>query len=191
MYLPKDGEILGRGTYISPVIGTDTETGQSPRPVAYYSWGACTTEVAVNVDTGEVKVLRIAQSFDMGQPINPKICEGQTEGGIGMGIGLCLFEQMIVENGVVTNPNYIDYRMPSVMEIPTADIAAMSATTVPHREGPFGAKGFAEGGLLPTAPSITNAIADAVGVRIREWPITRERVLAAIQALRQEKERAV
>ena len=181
LYQAQDGELLGRGVYVSPVIGPDIETGLSNRIVSYYSWGACTVEVAVNEKTGEVKVIRVAQSFDMGQPINPSIIEGQTEGGIGMGIGSALYEKMIMEDGVVINPNFIDYRLPSVMEVPTENLAAMEATTVPHPEGPFGAKGFAEGGLIPTPPAIANAVFDAVGVRIKELPITREKVLEAIK----------
>ncbi len=188
-FLPKDGEILGRGAFTCNVIPQDRETGQSERANAFYSWGACAAEVAVNVETGEVKVLRVGQSFDMGQPINPKICEGNTEGGIGMGIGSALYEEMSMENGVVLNPNLVDYKVPSIMEIPVADIKAMFPTTVPHREGPFGAKGFAEGGLVPTPPAIANAVYNAVGVRIKELPITRERVLAALEALKEEKEK--
>ncbi|MFC1910873.1 xanthine dehydrogenase family protein molybdopterin-binding subunit [Chloroflexota bacterium] len=181
MYVPKDGEFLGRGTYVTPVIPPDPETGLSKRMVAYYSWGACAVEVAVNLETGAVKVLRVAQCFDMGQPINPKICEGQTEGGIGMGIGSALYEELVMEDGIVVNPNFVDYKLPSIMEIPLSDIKPMAATTVPHKEGPFGAKGFAEGGLLPMPPAIANAIANAIGVRITELPITREKVLAAME----------
>ena len=187
MYQTQDGELLGRGVYVSPVVGPDIETGLSKRIVAYYSWGACTVEVAVNEKTGEVKVLRVAQSFDMGQPINPGIIEGQTQGGIGMGIGSGLYEKMILEDGIVINPNFIDYRLPSTMEVPTENLAAMSAKTEPHPEGPFGAKGFAEGGLIPTPPAIANAVFDAVGVRIKEIPVTREKVLEAIKDLKKNK----
>jgi CO/xanthine dehydrogenase Mo-binding subunit len=183
MYLPKEGEIIGRGAYHSPVVFQDPETGHSPRVAAFYSWGACTVEVAVNGETGEVKVLRVAQCFDAGQPINPKICEGQTEGGIAQGIGGALYEEMIVVNGVVVNPNYVDYWIPSIMEVPVLDMKAMLATTVPHQEGPFGAKGFSEGGMIPMPPAITNAIYDAIGVRMKELPITREKVLAALGKL--------
>ena len=104
-----------------------------------------------------------------------------------MGIGSALYEKMILEDGIVINPNFIDYRLPSTMEIPTENLAAMSADTVPHPEGPFGAKGFAEGGLIPTPPAIANAVFDAVGVRIKEIPITREKVLQAIKDLKKGK----
>ena len=149
----------------------------------FYAYYAKAVEVAVNRETGEVKVLRVAQCFDAGQPINPKICEGQTEGGIAQGIGGALYEEMIVVNGVVVNPNYVDYWIPSIMEVPVSDMKAMLATTVPHQEGPFGAKGFSEGGMIPMPPAITNAIYDAIGVRMKELPITREKVLAALGKL--------
>lgn len=180
-YLPKDGELIGRGTYVCPVIPVDQETGLSKKVVAYYSWGACAVEVAVNTDTGEVKVLKIAQCFDMGQSINPKICEQQTEGGIGMGIGLALYEKMAMENGIVLNPNFVDYKLPSVMEVPTSNLKAMVADIVPFEDGPFGAKGFCEGGQIPTPPAITNAIADAIGIRLTELPMSREVVLKALE----------
>lgn len=187
-YQPQDGELLGRGVYVSPVIGPDPETGLSKRAVSYYSWGACTVEITVNTETGQVKVLKVIQSFDMGQPINPLICDGQSEGGVGMGVGSALFEKMIMEDGIVINPNFIDYRIPSIMEMPTENIKVMSAKIVPHPEGPFGAKGFSEGGLIPTPPAIANAIADAIGVRIKELPITRESILNALKARSKQKE---
>lgn len=188
MYLSLGGEILGRGVYVTPVSIADAETGHGERLVSFYSYGAEGVELAVNVKTGNIKVLRAAGCFDMAQPINPKICEGQTEGGIGQGIGGALYEHLIISDGVVNNPNLVDYRLPSIMEIPY-DVKAMSATPVPHKEGPFGAKGFCEGGLLPTAPAIANAVYDAVGIRITDLPITREKVLKALRSLQEEKDR--
>lgn len=117
-FLLKGGEIIGRGTYNGPLEFEDADTGQGKRPVTYYAHGANATEVAVNVETGEVKVLRLGACFDMGQPINPKLCEGQMEGGIGMGIGTALFEEMMIEDGVVINPNFMDYKFPSSRSIP-------------------------------------------------------------------------
>ncbi len=182
MYLPKDGELIGRGTYVAPVIPVDQETGLSKRVVAYYSWGACAVEIAVNTETGEIKVLNVAQCFDMGQTVNPAICDGQTEGGIGMGIGSALYEKMVMEDGVVLNPNFVDYKIPSAVEVPTSNLKAMIADIVPFEEGPFGAKGFCEGGLLPMPPAVTNAVFDAVGVRIKELPISREVLLNALKS---------
>ncbi|MBI2934216.1 MAG: xanthine dehydrogenase family protein [Chloroflexi bacterium] len=180
MYLASTGEILGRGVYVTPWCDPDPETGQGERLVAFYSYGADGVEVAVNVRTGEIKVLRASGCFDMGRVINPKIAEGQTEGGIGQGLGGALFEKVIINNGVVANPNLIDYRLPSMVEVPP-DVKAMSAEANPHPEGPYGAKGFCEGSLIPLAPAVANAVYDAVGVRIVDLPITREKVLDALR----------
>jgi CO/xanthine dehydrogenase Mo-binding subunit len=113
----------------------------------------------------------------MGQPINPKFCESQMEGGLGMGIGGALYEEMTRENGVVVNPTFMDYKLPSSMDVPPCrDVKSMIAAA-PHREGPFGAKGFSKGGVVAVAPAIANAIHNATGVRIRDLPITKEKVL--------------
>ncbi|MFC1968493.1 xanthine dehydrogenase family protein molybdopterin-binding subunit, partial [Chloroflexota bacterium] len=176
-WVPRGGELVGRGVYTFPPTMEDPETGQSEWPVAYYAHGACAAEIAVNVETGEVKVLRMAQCWDMAQPVNPKLCEAQMEGGTGMGIGRALYEELRIENGVTLNPNLVDYKLPSIMEVPVGQVESMIATPHPHREGPFGAKGFSEGGLVAVGPAIGNAIYDAVGVRMTDLPITREQVL--------------
>ncbi len=186
-YLPKKGEILGRGIFNGPLESEDAETGQGKRVVTYFAHGANAVEVMVNVETGEVKVVRMGISFDMGQPINPKLCEGQMEGGIGMGIGGALWEQIVLENGAVVNPNFTDYKMPSSMDVPAGeDVKSMIAAT-PHNEGPFGAKGFSEGGLVAVAPAIANAIYKATGVRIKDLPITKEKVLKGLKTLAEQR----
>ncbi|MFC1968755.1 molybdopterin cofactor-binding domain-containing protein, partial [Chloroflexota bacterium] len=113
-----------------------------------------------------------------------KLCEAQMEGGSGMGIGRTLYEQMVVENGVPINPNFVDYKLSSIMEIPVMDEEAMAAIPQPHREGPFGAKGFSEGAQSPTAPAIANALYNALGVRIKDLIISREKVLQALRGLK-------
>jgi CO/xanthine dehydrogenase Mo-binding subunit len=182
-YLLKGGDILGSGTFSAPLESEDEETGQGKRPVTYYAHGANAAEVMVNVETGEVKVLRNGACFDMGQPINPKLCGGQMEGGMGMGIGTALYEEMVLENGVVTNSSFLDYKFPTSMDLPFCDQVESMIAAAPHREGPFGAKGFSEGGLVAVAPAIGNAIYQATGVRIRDLPITKEKVLNAIKAI--------
>lgn len=181
-YLLQGGEILGSGTFNGPIESENAETGQGKRPVTYYAHGANAVEVMVNVETGGVKVLRNGACFDMGQPINPKLCEGQMEGGMGMGIGTALHEEMVLENGVVTNSSFLDYKFPSSMDVPSCDKVKSMIAAAPHREGPFGAKGFSEGGLVAVAPAIGNAIYRATGARIRDLPITKEKVLKALKA---------
>jgi CO/xanthine dehydrogenase Mo-binding subunit len=182
-FLLKGGELVGSGTYTGPLESEDADTGQGKRPVTSYAHGANAVEVMVNVETGEVRVVRNGTSFDMGQPINPKLCEGQMEGGLGMGIGGTLYEEMVLSNGEVVNPNFMDYKCPSSLDVPACgDVKSMIAA-VPHQEGPYGAKGFSEGGLVAVAPAIGNAIFKATGVRIRDLPITKEKVLKMLKSI--------
>ena len=99
-----------------------------------------------------------------------------------MGIGRALFEDIVIENGVTVNPNFVDYKLPSIMEVPLEGKAgSMLPAGAPHKDGPFGAKGFGESTSCDVSPAIANAIYDAVGVRILDLPITREKVLAALK----------
>lgn len=188
-YVAKGGEILGKATWLQPYAPEDPETGQidavlaaqGRRLNAFYIHGCQAAEVAVNVETGEVKVLRMASAFDMGQPINPIMCEAQMEGGAGMGIGGAIYEEMVIDNGAVVNPSFMDYKMPTVAELPLGENVKSIMAPAPHKDGPFGAKGLGEGALTPTAPAIGNAIYNAVGIRIKDLPITREKILKALK----------
>jgi len=177
------GEILGRGHFYGPIILEDPETGQSERMVTYYAHGACAVEVAVNVETGEVKVLRIAQCYDMGTPINPKMVEAQIEGGTVQGIGSAIYEEIVLERGMVVNPNFMDYKMPTAAEAPSSKNMKALIAAIPHREGPFGAKGLGEATMVPVAPAIANAVYNAVGIRIKDLPISREKIMRALDKI--------
>jgi carbon-monoxide dehydrogenase large subunit len=117
-YLVKGGELIGRGVYTAPISSEDVDTGQGKRVVFGYAHGATAAEVAVNEETGEVKVLRLGDCFDMGQPINPKLCEGQIEGGRAMGLGSTLSEEVVVSQGKVVTPNFMDHKMPTAADLP-------------------------------------------------------------------------
>jgi CO/xanthine dehydrogenase Mo-binding subunit len=179
----KGGELSASSTFVGPLETEDADTGQGTRPVTYYAHGANAIEVMVNVETGEVRVVRNATCFDMGQPINPKLCEGQMEGGLGMGIGGALYEEMVLEKGEVVNPNFLDYKVPSSLDVPSGGNVQSMMAPVPHQEGPYGAKGFSEGGLVTVAPAIANAVFNATGVRIRDLPMTKEKVLSMLRSL--------
>jgi len=182
-YMPMVTEILGRGQFDFYSELEDLETGQSERWVAYYSYGAHGAEVAANVETGEIKIIRIAGCFDI-QPINPKMCEQQIEGGIGWGISHALYEEVITDNGKILNPNFTDYKMTSMNRVPTVgNIKAIIAPT-PHQEGPYGAKGMGEMVSVPVLAALGNAFYDATGIRIKDLPLTPERVLKSIQGAR-------
>jgi xanthine dehydrogenase molybdenum-binding subunit len=143
-----------------------------------YAYGTHGVEVEVDRETGQVKILRYVAAHDVGKAINPMLLEGQVYGGATMGIGYALTERLILQNGKVMNSNFLDYKLLTARDVPNIE-AIVIETEDPF--GPFGAKGIGEPGLVPTAPAIANAIYDAVGVRIRDLPITPEKVLAALK----------
>lgn len=183
------GEIMGKGLFELPGIPEDPETGQSKRMVTSFSHGALAVEIAVNVETGELKVLKCAGCFDGGQPINPEMCKAQIEGGINQGIGIGVYEEMVMEGGVLLNPNFADYKLPTICEMPDIENVALMLAGAPHREGPFGAKGIGEGIMIPWPPAMSNAIYNAVGVRIKELPLNREKILNALKEKEATKDR--
>ena len=131
-------------------------------------------EVEVDIETGKVEVLRCIQAIDIGKAINPKICEGQATGGIAMGIGYALTEELLFdEQGRITNPKLREYRIPTAADMPPMEIFLIEKTD-PY--GPFGAKGVGEITTNCTAPAIANAIAHATGAKLRQLPMTPERV---------------
>ncbi len=143
-----------------------------------YGLAATTAEVAVDKETGKVKVLKIVIGDDCGFEINPLMVRGQLESQAIMGVGDALFEEVITEEGRITNPNFKDYRIPGIFDIP--DMECISIQTV-EPKGPYGAKEVGEGARASVAPAIANAITDAIGVRIKEFPITPERILKALR----------
>ena len=173
-------EVVGYGSYTSPIILED-ETGHSSRMCAYWSYTAWGLEVAVNVETGEVKVLRAVGCGDPGQPINQALCEVQIEGSLGMGLGLGIYEEMKFDKGIPLNATFMDYKVPTVNEIPIGANNSAFLAWSPFDEGPFGAKGLGEAVLCAIAPAISNAVYNAVGVRMFNQPISREAVWRAIQ----------
>ena len=159
----------------------DPETGQG-KPFNTYVYATQIAEVDVDDETGEVDVLRVVAAHDCGTAINPMLVEGQVEGGISMGLGFALQEEILFDAaGRQVNPNLTNYIMPTSLDMPEieVDIVANYDPT-----GPFGAKGVGEPTAVPTAAAILNAIHDAVGVRITTLPATAEKILAAIKARR-------
>ncbi|MDP2931953.1 MAG: xanthine dehydrogenase family protein molybdopterin-binding subunit [Chloroflexota bacterium] len=188
-YVEKYGEILGRGMFVQRYAPENPETGQidpelakkGMRLVASYGHACQGAEVAVNTETGEVKLLRLAAASDMGFPISPKMCEQQMEGGLVMGIGSALWEEVKMEAGKVLNPNLRDYKIPDAVNLPGNDRFKSFLAPSPHKDGPYGAKGCGEVQMTPSAAVIANAVYNAVGVRIKSLPLTREKVLKALK----------
>ncbi len=143
-----------------------------------YAFGTHGVKVKVDEETGKVTVLDYVAAHDVGRAINPMLLEGQVYGGVVMGLGYALTEEVIVKDGKNMNANFRDYKL-----FTAKDAIRIKAPVVETYDdyGPFGAKGIGEPGCVPTAPAIANAIYDAVGVRITNLPITPEKVLAAIK----------
>jgi carbon-monoxide dehydrogenase large subunit len=180
MYARGQYPILGRGAYSTSAIydPLDPVTGRSKRATAFWMYAAQAAEVEVDLETGKVTVLRLTAAHDMGRAINPQTCRQQIEGALVMGLGQALFEQLVIDQGRPLNPSFIDYKIPCTLDIPQLEAILVEAE---HDEGPFGAKGLGEPGLAPTAAAIANAIFDAIGVRMRDLPITAERVMRALR----------
>ena len=140
----------------------------------------------IDVETGEVKVVRIGSACDMGKVINPKIAEGQVEGSVGMGIGEALYEEIVLDKGVVVNTSFMDYQIPTTMDMPSVENSKTMIVeyVVPGAQGLFGAKGVGEAPLVAMSPAIAIAVYNAVGVRIKDLPLSKGKVLEGIKNAR-------
>ena len=164
-YVTEQQHIMASASFACP---------ESPPPFAAFF-----CEVGVDTETGVVKVEKFVAVADCGQPIHPKLAEGQLEGAVVQGIGHALFEEMLFsERGSCINRTFFDYRVPTSLDVPEIE-----AILVPTNEptGPFGAKSIAEIGINGPLPAISNAVYHAVGVRLNRAPFTPERVLAALR----------
>jgi CO/xanthine dehydrogenase Mo-binding subunit len=168
---------IGAGSFNPETTTLDKVTGHG-KPFGAYVFAAQIADVEVDTETGETEVLKITAVHDCGKAINPLLTEGQVEGGVAMGLGFGVMEEMVLDKGRVKNPQLTDYVIPTALDVP--EIVA-SLVERPEPTGPFGAKGIGEPALLPTAPAIVNAIQDAVGVRVRQLPVTPEKILKALR----------
>lgn len=180
LFRDRDGrQILAMAHYDAPCDLPDPETGVGDFAQSY-SFGVHAVEVAVDPETGQVRVERFVAVTDCGNVINPALAESQVEGGAAQGLGYALMEDLVCDtDGQVLNPRLSGYRIPTATEMPP--ITALWVETDDPR-GPYGAKGLGEMGLVPTAAAVSNAIHDATGARLVDIPMTPERVLAAMRA---------
>jgi CO/xanthine dehydrogenase Mo-binding subunit len=135
-------------------------------------------EVEVDPETGQLTILHVSAACDSGTLINPLAAEGQVEGAFVQGIGLAMSEEMLLQDGRVVNPNFGDYKIPTIADIPPFKLTFIQDAPGPL---PFGGRALAEHGHIPTAPAIANAIRDAVGVRLTSIPFHPETILAGIR----------
>jgi hypothetical protein len=156
-----------------------THKGAAAGLAPAYSFSAYVAEVSVDVETGQTKVEKVWAAHDCGKALNPLAVKGQIIGSCHMGMGQVLSEEMRYgRSGHLMNPDLLDYKIPSVHEMPEV-VPIIVESNDP--EGPFGAKEAGEGPLLPILPAVCNAVYDAVGVRTAELPITPDRMHRLIE----------
>ena len=177
----RGGPIVGSGTYMPEFTSalSDPETSQGGHPNVHYTTGAAGVVLEVDLETGRIKVRTVALAVDVGRAINPTMVEGQITGGVLQGLATVLYEDMrFDEEGRLLNPNFTDYKIPTSLDTP--DVVIPIIVEVPQPDGPFGARGVGEHTMIPAAPMVANAVADAIGVRITSMPITAEKVALAM-----------
>jgi xanthine dehydrogenase molybdenum-binding subunit len=177
---PERGSSLGELARLSftskagPILGTASLSAMPFAPV----FNAQAAEIVVDRETGTVRIVRFVQAQDVGVAINPMAVEGQIEGGAVQGIGRALNEAVVIQDGQILNPSLTTYLMPLAPDIPAIENVLVE---VPTEEGPFGARAVAEPPGFGPPAAIANAIEDAVGVRIKELPLSADKVLHALQ----------
>jgi CO/xanthine dehydrogenase Mo-binding subunit len=182
------GAVAGISLYVfgGPLVGTglwnatqphETMPGRGFTEGIYpsFAYGTHVVEIEVDPDTGQTKVLNYTACHDIGRAINPMAAEGQIEGGISQGLGAGLWEEMTLTDGVIENPNFVDYRLPTILDTPPIDVSLIEE---PDPIGPFGAKGIGEHPILGPGPAVANAIADVAGVHVTRIPVSPERLYA-------------
>ena len=166
------GELIGRG-YIRPGSGMDS------RLPVFWETGMGGVDLEVDSETGQIHLKHYVSVADVGKAINPCQCEAQDEGAAIQGLGHTLFESLLYDNGQPLNANLVDYRVPRCTDMPKLFYSALIENQ--DGPGPYGAKGMGESGIVSIAPAVGNAIARATGVRIRELPLTPEKVWRALK----------
>jgi CO/xanthine dehydrogenase Mo-binding subunit len=172
------GTLVGEGQVKT---STKDEFGEKSTS-AFWFLAAGAAEVEVDIDTGKFKLIKYATAVDVGKALNPLGCRQQLAGAAITGIGQAMFEEIAYDNGQLINPNLVDYVLPSLGDMPS--VIDPIAVEIPHKNGPFGAKGIGESALIPVAPAIANAIYDAVGVRIKDLPIKAEKIYLGLEQMK-------
>ena len=171
-------ELDAQALFKPRTVCEDFDTGQSPRAFVTYLFGAHVSQVLVDVETGEVKVERHVACHDVGKAINPQAVEGQIAGGVAQGIGMALMEEVVTRQGRILNPNFTDYILPTVHDVPPVECLILEND---DPGGPFGARGVGEPPLIGAVPAVLSAIGDAIGLAPNRLPCTPERVWRMIQ----------
>lgn len=171
------GPITGLGYHLT-LHGKDSPLGT---PSNFYEVGHGAAEVEVDEETGQVRLVKYVSVSDVGKAINPQTCHAQDDGAAIMAIGHTMIEEMHFEDGQLVNANLADYALPRFEDLPEKGLESLLLENE-DGPGPWGAKGGGEGGIIPVSPAVAAAVHQATGVRIRELPLTPERVWRALQA---------
>jgi carbon-monoxide dehydrogenase large subunit len=180
----RGGPILASGMFMPEFCSAtgDPETSQGGHPNVHYTVGAAGVEVEIDLETGKLRVVQAALAADVGRAINPDLIRGQIEGGLLQGLATVLYEEIKYgKDGRLLNGNFTDYKIPTALDVPDNIVSIIVET--PQPDGPFGARGIGEHTMIPAAPMIANAVADATGVRIRSMPITAEKIALALRGV--------
>jgi len=169
--------LVGIGHFQPEEGKVDLKTGQGNTSPAY-SFGAQLAEIKIDRELGKVRVSRMTVAHDCGRALNPLAVEGQIEGSIAMAHGQALYEEIVQDKGQTLNPDFLNYRLPTVRDVPEVEI--MLVESIDPR-GPFGAKESGEGIIVSTIPAIANAIADATGIHLSSLPFSPEKLLKALE----------
>ncbi|MBI3128925.1 MAG: xanthine dehydrogenase family protein [Candidatus Tectomicrobia bacterium] len=169
-------KLLGAADSIPPAAKTDHDTGLGD-PYEVYGFGTQVAEVLVDPETGEIEVTGVWAAHDVGRAISPLGVRQQIDGGVYMGVGFCLMEEIVQRGGRMLNPDMHGYLAPTVADMPRVEAIIVED---PYSNGPYGAKGAGEQVTVPTAAAIANAVYDATGVRFRRLPLAPDRVALAL-----------
>jgi len=174
------GPVVGRGSFMpSYVTGLDAETGQGQRAVVHYTTGAQGFDIEIDKDTGKIEIIKAVTAFDVGRAINPELVKAQMEGGMMQGISSAIFEEIILEKGVMKNPSFMDYRIATTVDVP--QVMETYFVEEPQDDGPYGARGIGEHPMTPSIAALGNAIYDATGIRLEGPPFLPEKVYLAMK----------
>jgi CO/xanthine dehydrogenase Mo-binding subunit len=178
------GEIIGIGASESQRLWAgDASAAAKSQAASGWPFGAQAVEVAIDRETGAIKLVRVVSAHDVGQALNPMAVAGQIQGGIMMGFGYALTEELRFDHGKITNGSFADYKIPSMRDIPSATPIIVEKE---YASEPYGAKGVGEMSVFGIAPAVANALARATGVRLKELPMSAEKLL---EQLKQAKEK--
>ena len=165
------------GWFVSPKLDFDMEKGVGEAYIVY-SFATQLSLVEVDLLTGKPKVLKVWVSHDIGKAINPDGVIGQIHGGVVQGMGYAVMENLVVEKGRIISNNFNNYLIPTVRDVPEIVVDVVEEE---YSKGPFGAKGIGEPSLMSSPPSVANAISDALKIRMKELPITPEKILLSLK----------